>query len=360
VHTLIFIPIGLILIVFGAYLFTNGIEWLGRRLHIQEGAVGSLFAALGTALPETSVPVIAILFGRGQAADEVGIGAIIGAPFLLATLGFLVVAVAALIYRRHSAPDGLLVQPLVLQRDLSYFLASYSLALAAGVVPARDYRVAIASLLVVIYVAFVVQTLYFTPSESQQEEISKPLMFARNKDHPMLGHIVLQIMLALALVVAGAKGLVIAVQSLSTLWGVSAFLLSVVIIPMATELPETFNSVVWIKQHKDTLAVGNITGAMVLQSTLVPALGILFTPWKLDAVALCTGMLALAAAMTVYIRFNGDLRLRPGTGLIAGAMYIGLPIWLLCAGTVKWQFGLLGMIVALLLIVTYNCTRRSV
>ncbi len=38
--------------------------------------------------------------------------------------------------------------------------------------------------------------------------------------------------------------------------------------PIATELPEKFNAVIWIRQGKDTLAMGNITGAMVFQASI--------------------------------------------------------------------------------------------
>ena len=37
-------------------------------------------------------------------------------------------------------------------------------------------------------------------------------------------------------------------------------LLALVIAPIATELPEKFNSLIWVRQGKDTLAMGNITG----------------------------------------------------------------------------------------------------
>ena len=78
----------------GAELFTNGIEWFGRKLDLAEGAVGSVLAAVGTALPETMIPIIAILFGGGgEATDEVGVGAILGAPFMLSTLAMFVTGV---------------------------------------------------------------------------------------------------------------------------------------------------------------------------------------------------------------------------------------------------------------------------
>jgi cation:H+ antiporter len=50
-----------VLILVGAELFTNGIEWFGNRLQLAEGAVGSVLAAVGTALPETMIPIVAIV-----------------------------------------------------------------------------------------------------------------------------------------------------------------------------------------------------------------------------------------------------------------------------------------------------------
>ena len=48
-------------IVVAARLFANVVEILGRRLSLGEGAVGSLLAAVGTALPETMIPVVSVL-----------------------------------------------------------------------------------------------------------------------------------------------------------------------------------------------------------------------------------------------------------------------------------------------------------
>ena len=75
--------ISLALILAAAVLFTNGVEWLGKRFNLSEGGVGSVLAAVGTALPETVIPIVAII-GMGEV--DVGMGAILGAPFMLITL----------------------------------------------------------------------------------------------------------------------------------------------------------------------------------------------------------------------------------------------------------------------------------
>lgn len=84
----------------GCALFTNAIEWLGKRLGISEGAVGSIFAAIGTTLPETSIPIIAIFFGESDEEIDVGLGAILGAPFMLNTLVLPLLALLVVLYAR--------------------------------------------------------------------------------------------------------------------------------------------------------------------------------------------------------------------------------------------------------------------
>ena len=67
--------------------------------------------------------------------------------------------------------------------------------------------------------------------------------------------------------------------------GVEPLVLSLVLAPLATELPEKANSFFWVRDGKDSLALGNITGAMVFQSTIPIAVGLLLTEWELDRFA---------------------------------------------------------------------------
>jgi len=72
------------------------------------------------------------------------------------------------------------------------------------------------------------------------------------------------------------------------------------VVDLATELPEKFNSVIWVRQGKDTLAMGNITGAMVFQSTIPVGIGLLFTDWDLSANAAVSVALGLAGGLLAY------------------------------------------------------------
>ena len=126
----------LALILFGAELFTNGIEWFGHRLNLAEGAVGSVLAAVATAMPETLIPVIAILgpvlFGGGSVnSAEIGVGAILGAPFMLATLAMFVTGLAIVIVARGGKRGtDLKINVTVLGRDVIFFVVAYALAIS--------------------------------------------------------------------------------------------------------------------------------------------------------------------------------------------------------------------------------------
>ncbi len=152
----------LAVILLGAELFTNGIEWFGHRLNLGEGAVGSVLAAVATALPETLIPVIAIvgpILTGGEpttGSEEVGVGAILGAPFTLATLAMFITGLAVLIYaRRGSRSTEMGVNVEVMEQDVVYFLVAYGIAIGAAFLPEAwrwaDYLVVI--VLTVIYVA---------------------------------------------------------------------------------------------------------------------------------------------------------------------------------------------------------------
>src|SRR4029079_17411677 len=120
----------------------NGIEWFGRKLELAEGAVGSVLAAVGTALPETMIPIIAILSGGGSsAAHGGGVGAILGAPFMLSTLAMFVTGVAVLIVARNRpGRDAMPVDTGVLAHDMRYFAIAYGLAIAAPFLPLEPVR----------------------------------------------------------------------------------------------------------------------------------------------------------------------------------------------------------------------------
>ena len=331
---LVVLVIAFLVILAGAELFTNGIEWFGRKLELAEGAVGSVLAAVGTALPETMIPIIAILFSSGAAANEVGIGAILGAPFMLSTLAMFVTGVAILMVARSRASgDTMRVDTGVLAHDMRYFAIAYAIAIGAAFLPVEPnwLKWIVAVVLVGIYAWYVKG--HFEADPDVDVEDLAPLRFHRldraahadDPATPRLRVVNLQVVAALGLIILGAVFFVDAVEHLATNFGIDGALLALVVAPIATELPEKFNSVIWVRQGKDTLAMGNITGAMVFQSTIPTVVALIFASDSWVAapgsyVAFASAGIAFLSSAFIFLPMarRGVLR---GRGLLVGGLF---------------------------------------
>jgi cation:H+ antiporter len=328
--TVIEFVVALVAIILGAAFFTNAIEILGGRLGMRQGAVGSLLAAVGTALPESMIAIVAILEPvlTGQASEEgalIGIGAILGAPFMLATLAMFVVGVSALFFRRRRDQGmRLRADAATVSRDVGFFLVFFAVAAGVGLVELPLYlKVAFALVLAFGYGLYVRRTLF---SGEHLEEVPKRLLILpRRKDPPHFA-VAFQTLASLGVIVAGAHFFVDAVEHAAAGLGLPAGLIALILAPLATELPEKFNSIFWIREGKDTLALGNITGAMMFQSTVPVAFGILFTPWNLAPLDLFAGVLALASGGLVYLSLRLSGKLRAGRLMLGGLFYLAFVV----------------------------------
>ena len=308
-------------ILAGALLFTNAVEWIGHRLSLGEGAVGSLLAAVGTAMPETLIAIVALI--EGAKSEDVAVGAIVGAPFLLATLAMGLVGLTAYVYRRRR-PGGIRLRAHVatLDRDLVFFGVFFALAFALGFGAPLAVRVPAGLAFFLAYPLYVLLTLS-RGGELQPEETLHPLILERRVQRvgdPPLAVAVVQFLVGLGAMVGGAHLFVEELLAVAEDLGVEAIVLSLILAPLATELPEKVNSFFWVREGKDSLALGNITGAMVFQSTIPVGIGLLFTDWDLSGNAAVSVGLGLAGGVIAY----WALRLRDRFELPAVLAWIAL------------------------------------
>ena len=344
----------LVAILVAAALFTNAVEILGERLNLAQGAVGSVLAAVGTALPETMIPTVAILGSvlvgeRPEESAEIGIGAILGAPFMLTTLALFVVGASIVASRRRRAygtdmhideqtagwdagffhPDKthgteVRVDEATIGRDVGFFLAFFVVAAGVGLVEMPFLvKAAVAVSLVGGYAYYVRLTI---ASGGRLEEVPEKLTLWPFDSRPPLPAVFVQFVGALGIMVAGAHLFVDAVKHAAAAIGMPAGLIALILAPLATELPEKFNSVIWVRNGKDTLAFGNITGAMVFQSTVPVAVGVLFTPWELDSLSLLSALLALISGGFVYAILKHPMQLRAVHLMACGAFYLAFVV----------------------------------
>jgi len=341
----LYVLFSLALILLAAELFVNAIEWLGAKLKLAEGAVGSVLAAAGTALPETIIPIVAIagdaLRGKLHTPEaqsgSVGVGAIIGAPFMLGTLAFFVVGASYFIARKRGRTAPFDVSGDVIRSDLTFFIASFSLGCGAGLL--RHYwpgmplalNIGLAAVLVALYVLYLRRTLASGGAVSAEHldplHIISHVPFGDEND-PRKGWISLQLGASIALMLAGAHVFVDHFAGLARAMHVPSLVLALLIVPVATELPEKFNTVLWVNRGKDTLALGNISGAMVFQSTFPVSLGLLFLDWSFDPrdPAIISAALGVLGALVVLAGLRRNNEVDPKALLVGGTLWLAFVI----------------------------------
>ncbi len=320
----------LFVILICAEVFTNGVEILGERLSLSQAVVGSILAAVGTALPETIIPLVAILLYKGEGGDQIGVGAILGAPFMLATIGMCMVGLGALIsFLQRKRDFEIYLEESTFRRDFSFFLLSYSLAIAAGIFcPGnKPAHYILAFLLILLYLNYIYRTFRADSLEVEAHEdlylakILRRLSFNVGENAERFLSL-LQAVIAVLIMVEGAHLFVEAIEKISTKFGLDPLLFSLLIAPVATELPEKFNSFLWSLRKRDILALGNISGAMVFQSTFPVAVGLIFTPWKIEGLGLLSGLIAIGLISVYWVYVSRYKRLPIPILLLSGVAYV--------------------------------------
>ena len=304
-------------ILLSAELFTNAVEEIGERLNLSHGVVGSLLAAIGTALPETLVPIAALLLGSPEAKEGIANGAIVGAPFMLATLGFAVVGLGALLRGDREIKSN----TYLIKRDLLFFLLFFPPALLLALVNAPHWvKVAVGIALLIGYIYYVLHVIREGGEEVEAEE---PLHFSKYLKMPeTLATAVIQFIASLFVLLVSVEVFVHSLEALSVYFGISPLVFSLLVSPVATELPEKFNSFFWALKGKYELAFGNITGAMVFQSAVPVSIGLIFTSWDIGRPGMIAGFLALLGALMVLTQIGVKNRLYSLLLLGNGLLYL--------------------------------------
>jgi cation:H+ antiporter len=323
------LAVAFVLLVGGAVVFTNAVEWAGKRLRLGSGAVGSVLAAVATALPESVIPVIAII--SGDESGEIAIGAILGAPLLLATLAMLLVGITTHAWANRRDQDANLdVDVATTTRDLIVFLVFLALAGVLGYVDNGSVKVVAAVVFLIAYAVYVWRTLRHG---GKADEDPKPLYFnMRRSDSPPTWPIVLQLITGVVMIVGGAELFVREIEAIALAAGTSLLVMALVLSPLATELPEKVNSVIWSRRGKDALAVGNITGALVFQSMVPVAVGLAFTPWVLTAPSRLAIVCALVGGVVALFCVARLQRFRWPEMVLWGGLYAGFVGYLAAFG----------------------------
>ena len=286
-------------------LFVNGVEWLGRRLEVSQTATGTILAAFGTALPESVVTLVATAFGDHDAQKQIGIGAALGGPLALSTIAYAIVGVCLLAYgRRLGRGPGALVEVDGgrLARDQAWFLGIFVFKITLGLV-AFAIKPWLGFAFLAAYAGYFWTEMKGGNADDEGEDL-EPLTIRPGDAAPHLGWILLQTLAATVVIFLASRLFVGQLEAVGPWLGLSPQLTALLLSPIATELPETMNALIWVRQGKERLALANISGAMMIQATIPTAFGLFFTPWLLDPPLLVAAAVTSLSICFLYRAFR--------------------------------------------------------
>jgi cation:H+ antiporter len=297
--TILIMLVAALLIYFSCELFVNAIEWVGKVFNISQNAVGTVLAAFGTALPESAVTFIAVVFGTNSSQKDIGVGAALGGPLVLSTLAYAVVGISIIIFRnKRKLGSNINIDGRKLGRDQLWFLLIFIFKVGLGFV-AFTIKPWLGILFFIAYGFY-----FFTEMSAETEETQEklePLKFAPKNLNPKKSIILLQTLFSLTLIFIGSQLFVHNLDTFSISLGIPAHIVALFLSPVATELPEILNAVIWVKQGKENLALANISGSMMIQATVPSALGIMFTPWIFDKSLAFSAIITFIAILYLLI-----------------------------------------------------------
>jgi len=296
-------------------LFVNGVEWIGHRFDVGQKATGTILAAFGTALPESVITFVAVAFGATPGQKQIGVGAALGGPLVLATIAYAVAGWTLIAAKRPLKTASAEADFKGLSRDQAWFLAIFVVKLGVGLV-AFAFKPWLGLMFLAAYAAYVWQETRGAQGEAEGE--MEPLRFAPRAAHPPTVLAVAQTLLALGVIFLASRAFVGQIDALGHGLGLKPQLLALLISPIATELPETLNAIIWIRQGKTRLALANISGSMMIQATVPSAFGLFFTPWLLDPALVLAGGVTLAAIAMLWAGFRSGRMSRGWLAAMAG------------------------------------------
>ena len=333
--------------------FVNAVEWLGVRLRVGPLAVGTVLAAAGTALPESVVTLVAVLSGT-RSGDDVGVGAALGGPLVVGTIAYAVLGAMLLMTGRRGAvrpePARLPVGgdpgpgPAVeeapgatggvaggleqvdhrrLGRDQTWFLVIFVVKVGLGLV-----AFTVKPWLGLLF--FAAYALYFWREvggggEAASGDLLEPLKLQPRRPAPSLVAVVGQTLVTLALIFGASQLFVAQLEWAGPVLGLPAVVVALLLSPIATELPEVMNAIIWVRQGKTELAAANLSGAMMIQATVPSGIGLLFTPWRFDTPLLLAGGATLVSVLYLSHLFR-TARATPARLLPAALCYVGFAV----------------------------------
>ncbi len=321
---LLLLAASLVAVFFSSLMFVNAIEYAGSRLNWSHGFTGAIVAPLFTSIPELALFIIAVFIHGGTSGHLIGLGMIFGEPFMTSSLSYFLVFASIVAAFKFT---GKKTRNLEVDKSLSipfvFVLLLFPFALLPGIIHSLYLQYLMGSVFIFFYL-FYVRTMTGRRSSAMEEPAETPY-FMHLHDHWSMA--ALQLLTSAILLYYGATLMVQAITLISGIHRVSPLVVAILVIPVATAIPETLSAMIWAYRGRNSLAIGSIVGEKVLYATFYPGLAMFFIPWTLDT-QVYLSVVATTVVSLVFFFFS-----RKGK-MPYYALAIGLPFFLIYIASV--------------------------
>ncbi len=284
------IELFILIIVIGvcSEAFTRTLDEIGDNLGFDQHQIGSVFAAIATTLPETLVPLVALTVHHNT---KVALGATFGSFLVLSTLALPIVGVVLRVKQGKYAA----IQPSeALVKDFVWFIGFCLVGLLLSRLHA-DHMLQILG--AVFLLGSYAKRLRGVLKRNQNEPAEKE-SYKKNSNNRMLYLRMCLILIALGL---ASSYFVDALHKAPPILG-NELVMALVLSPLATELPEKVNSILWVLRGREIAAIGNISGALVYQASVLTAINILMGSWVINSTMTMALMASMLAATNLVLQ----------------------------------------------------------
>lgn len=285
-------------LIWGADLLINQSERIALQFKIPEFIIGATLIALGTSLPEMAASIVASI--NGQA--EIAIANVIGSNVLNITL---VLATVFLVAKNINPTRDFFA------KDSTWALVPvlvFVLMIIDGTISRFD-----ASLLLLLMGSYILFLLYDAkdiPLEiDDKEEAASDFSWAK----------VIPILLGgLVLVIIGAHFTVESASEIARAFGVSEWIIGIIMISLGTSLPELVVSISAAIKGKVDMAIGNIIGSNMANTTIVLGAAAMVNPmsFTVSSYLFDIATMGIATLLLVFITANKLYNKSAGISLI--------------------------------------------
>ena len=287
--TIVTLLLGLLAILLGANLLTDGAASLAKRLKVSNLVIGLTVVAFGTSAPELSVSLLSALNGNA----EMALGNVVGSN-LFNTL--LIIGGVALI-----AP--ITIEKLSIRKEIPLcILASLALLVAANDIFLTDgatvnYISRTEGLLLLGFLAvFISHTFTIAHAKGSTPLEEEPPI----KEMPIWKALSF-LLIGLVALVGGGQWFVESASAIARYWGVSDSTIGLTLVAGGTSLPELATSLVAAKKKNPQLAIGNAIGSNLFNIFLVLGSCATITPLSIGSISNFDLLSLVASSLLLWV-----------------------------------------------------------